>query len=175
MRAAAPLTALTLALASAVPAGAMEVDSFSGTYALDGEASDDVAEAFEPAVQEMNVVMRTLARRYLRRGAAEPEESLSIAHADGVITMRSGNRSAVSSPVSGEPVPHETSRGDVIEVSTRLDGDALRVRLASEEGDYVVVYRLEADGQRLVGETTVDLDRLPKTVRYRLVYVRADD
>ena len=52
--------------------------SFSGTYQLDLEASDDIAAALEPALSELNIFKRAIGQKMLNRRLLPDLEQIDI-------------------------------------------------------------------------------------------------
>lgn len=145
--------------------------SFSGTYTLDEGASDDVLAAFEPALQEMNIVKRTAARQVLRR-RVQPERHIRIAHTSATITIQDGSRPALEVPEDGREVDITTVEGNAAKISARVAEAVLRVNMNEEKGRYRARYSLSPDGRRLTVRVNLDYQQLPKPVSYKLVYTR---
>jgi hypothetical protein len=171
MKPARILPPLAVCLGLLVPSAAFaDVTPFVGTYALDEAASDDMAEAFEPAIREMSMVVRPLARRRVRD--IRPDASTRFEHSAEGLIVQSGERTPVTLPPNGDPVERTTGEGDTVRLSVRVEGDVLRLRMEGERGRSTSEYRLSPDGETLTVVTTLDFDRLPRPVRYRLVYRR---
>lgn len=150
----------------------VERQPFSGTYVLDKEASDDVVEAFEPVLQELNFVTRRIARSRLQEDA-QPDKNLRIHQSETEVTIQSGDSPAMTTPLSGEMVDRETEQGGKVKVRTRIVGPVLEQHIVFGAGSQTNRYRLSSDGQRLTNTVRLVVDRLPRPVTYRLVYNRA--
>lgn len=143
--------------------------SYSGTYELDEEASDDLMEAFEPAVKEMSRFKRPFARRTIRRESG-PEAKLRIQKNDEMLIIEAHEDFRV--PLNGEPVDHEDNDGDIVQMSAWIDDGVLMVRTEMDDGEYTTEYRLSPDGKQLSALTRIDVEQLPKRVDYLIVYIR---
>ncbi|MFU8807320.1 MAG: hypothetical protein ACNA8W_26155 [Bradymonadaceae bacterium] len=173
MKTANPLLFFTLLVVGmALPALAFsETPSFSGTYELDKEAGDDMLEAFEPALLEMGLVKRTLARQYMRRNV-KPDEQLRIEQKETTVSIQSGDRPPIIAPLSGEETKYTKFDGSVARVRTRIIDDVLELRAVEPAGGYTTRYSLSPDGRRLTMRVNLSYEQLPKPVSYMLVYVR---
>ena len=160
--------ALTLAVSGTASA---EVSEMSGTYQLDQEASDDLVEAFEPAVSEMSRFRRGFARRAIRRKDG-PDEVMKIELNDEEIVIHAGDSPAMEIPLNGEVIEYEDSSGDIQQVSAKVHDEFVEVHTRINEGEYTAEYRIGDGGQRLEIDMVMDIDRLPKKVDYRIVYRR---
>lgn len=155
-----------------IPATAMaDSPSLSGIYGLDEEASDEMVEAFEPAIAEMSRLKRRFARRQVRR-ADNPSEQITIEKEDGKVMIEAGDDPPLKVELGGEAVEHTDAEGEKRQVSARMEGDTLRVHYDVEDGEYDTRYRLESEGQRLAIISEIDVEELPKAVTYRLYYNR---
>ena len=143
-------------------------ESFSGTYRLDEGASDNIQEAFEPALSEMGRVRRTFARQALRR--ASHEETLQIRIEGTEISMQAGQRPRLELPIDGTEREVVGENGGRARGSARLVNDRLEVRVKGERGTSTTIYRLE--GNRLIGTITFENEELSKPVTFRVVYRR---
>jgi hypothetical protein len=142
--------------------------SFTGAYVLDEAASEDAVGAFEPALERLNALVRTIARSRLRQSNLVAKR-LHIALEDGYIVLQSDDRPAVRTPVTGEEV--NVGKGEGTR-STLLNGSVLRQHAESDQGERTAVMRLSPDGQRLTMNVTITSPRLEEPVHYRLVYKR---
>jgi hypothetical protein len=165
------LFATTLILSAWIEDAHANPGPFSGAFTLDEAASDDVMAAFEPAIRDMNAVVRPVARRRIRRDA-RPSPTLRIDQDAHTITLRPADQRVLTAPLSGDPVQITTKAGNPASVTIRLIDGTLHVRRTEEAGSYQARYQLSPDGQRLTIAVELDYDQLPKTVRYNLVYNR---
>ena len=142
--------------------------SFTGTYVLDEEASDDIEEAFEPVIQQMSGIKRPFARRAVRRRGG-PDQQLRIVQFSDQVIIEAREDSVVEVPLNGEAVERENGSGDIEEVSARLEDGVLSTRTVRDEGEYTTRYRLRSDG-RLEVSLRIAFDQLPGPVDLNLVY-----
>jgi hypothetical protein len=151
--------------------GFMNADNptFTGTYTLDVAASDDIGESFEPAIREMNFMVRSVARSRVRQ-SIRAEERIVIRHENGHVLTQVDDRPALEAPV-GRTVERQRDRGPLV-VNTVVRDGALIQRMESDEGVRTNEYRLSDDGRRLTVDVTFTSGRLPIPVQYRLMYNR---
>lgn len=166
------LFSLFLALAFALPAtAAADGPDLTGTYSYDGDSSDNMVEAFEPAINEMSRLRRGFARRRVAN-QPDPPAQIRIQQSDDEIVIRSGDNPTLTAPLDGRTVDYVNADGETEKVSARIDGNAVRIHRDFEDGEYLVRYSLANDGQRLVIATEIDMDALPLKVDYRRIYNR---
>lgn len=144
---------------------------FNGTWILDEEASDDFAEAFEPALQEMGRIRRSIARIALGRADGHAP-FVHIEITDDYITVQQGERRPARLPANGEPVQHENDDGDIMQGTAHLEGNVLRVEMQGENGGSNTDYHLSDNHQRLTVHRTLESERLPEPVEILAVYNR---
>lgn len=158
-------------MAWAVSAGA-ETSTLSGTYTFNEETSDELEEAFEPALEEMGRIRRGFARRALA-DADEPHERMEIDKSKNRIVIRPGDDPVQTIPLDGETVENRNEEGELVDQKVQaVEQRAVTIHTAADEGDITTEYRLGADGRQLEIVMEMDFDQLPKTVTYRLVYNR---
>ena len=148
-----------------------ESPSLAGEYELDKEESDDMVEAFEPAISEMSRFRRGFARRAIRREDG-PGEVMRIEQSDDEVVIEHGDNPAMTIPLNGKTVDHTDGDGDVEQISARVENGVLKTHTRRDEGEYTTEYHLSSDGRRLDIVMEMHFDRLPKAVDYRLVYRR---
>jgi len=76
----------------------------------------------------------------------------------------------VESPAGGAAVDWVNSFGDTIKVSQRWNGRKLVQRMFDGNGSRTNVYRFAEDGSGMTMSVTIEAERLPAPIRYRLRY-----
>ncbi len=161
-----------LVIMGSAGSAAADSPSLTGTYLLDEEASDDMVESFEPAIEEMGRVRRGFARRAIEREDG-PDHQVLINHSDDEISIQFGDEPVQRIPLNGQTVENKNSDGDTIEQSARVDGSqTVMVQTQSDKGVTATEYRLDTDTDKLEVAMELDFDQLPKKVDYRIVYDR---
>jgi len=166
-----PIAAMTvLLIVAAVPAHAQS-PSFDGTFVLAPARSDNVDEAINRSISRMNIATRQIARPRLRR-TNQPYQRVTL-QVGQQISIATDARRPIVTPRSGESIRWTREDGEVLDVSTRMDGNRIRQVFAAEDGRRENVYSLSPDGRTLTIEVTVTSGRLPAPLTYRLVYDRS--
>ena len=159
-------------VAFAFPATAVaDGPDLSGTYSYDEENSDDMMEAFTPAIDAMSRMRRGFARRAVRN-QDDPPAQIKIEQSDDEIAIHAGDSPVIRAPLNGETVDYVNKDGETEKVTARLDDDAVEVHRDFDDGEYRTRYRLSTSGQRLGIFSKIDMDALPKVVNYRRAYDR---
>ena len=154
----------------AVPAlAAADEPSLSGSYTLDEQRSDEMVEAFEPAIEEMSWWKRGVARRVARR-EDNPAQRLRIEKTGDEVTIDPSDGPPRTFPLDGEVVEYEDADDNPVRVSARVEEGTLVMDYDIVVGEYTAYFRLRGDRLELVRD--MDLDRLPRRIEYRLVYRR---
>lgn len=163
-----PLLALCL---FTVPPARAQSAAFEGTFALAEQGSDNIGEAINGAIGEMNFVVRQVARGRLKKTNV-PYRKISIAHSPDKITVTTNERNAVVTPANGTPVKWEREDGEVMNVSTEWENGKLEQTFRAEDGQRVNVYSLSGDGNTLTMNVVITSPKLPDPLTYKLVYHR---
>lgn len=151
------------------PADGPEV--VAGVYAFVPDASDDVEEAIDEAVADMNFITRRIARGRLRSTNEIPER-ITITVAGDDVAIQQDERTPVEAPADGVPVDWISEDGEALEVSVTWDAPVLGQTFVAEDGQRMNTFELDEDGQTLTMRVTVSSPRLPNDLTYRLVYER---
>lgn len=172
-RISALFTAL-LALALVVPdAGSAQGNaSLNGTFTYDAAASDNINQAIDAAVRDMNFAMRPIARGRLRK-TNQPYQRVQISHTAQQVSVTTDGRPAIVSPANGTPVDWTREDGEKLKVSTEWENGTLEQTFQAEDGRRVNAYSVSADGRTMTMNVTVSSPRLKKPLTYKLVYRRA--
>ena len=162
-------------LAPLVVSSPMRAESaarFGGTWEYVGGESEHqgLLEAIERCVGQLNFLLRPLARRRLVNSSPIPSQVIIQAEASQV-SIQQGQGPALSSPL-GSVVPATSAEGDRIDLSYRMQEDALVQRVANPEGARQTVYRLDPDGQRLQAQVTTSSHFFPRALVYELTIER---
>ncbi len=167
MRMMVGMVAAVAALMMAMSVASAEVSHLEGSYEFNEAESDEMIDAFMPAIDEMSRFKRGFARRAVR-GEPDPSPVLRIEVSDDEVALHYEEEPTVRLPLSGEQVRHEEHDGDIRKVSARVEGQVLVLDSDVEEGEYTTRYEL--DGDQLKITSHIDFEDLPKVVEYNLVY-----
>jgi hypothetical protein len=163
--------ALALAVAALVPAGlSAQEQSLKGTWALDRQASDNVAQAINTAVARMNFVTRPIARGRLTR-TNQPYQRVVIDFNTQQVSITTDSRPVIQSPANGTPVKWTREDGEVLDLSTEWENGRLEQTFKAEDGQRVNVFSVSGDVMTM--QVTITSPRLPQPLTYKLVYNRA--
>ena len=165
MARASKMGALVLCLGAAATAGSV----FDGRYALDKSRSANVEKAIGEATESMNFVTRPIARSRLGK-TNQTSAGVSIAVTDR-IEVDFGTK-PISAPLDGAAVPWTRPDGETFQVRAGIDPDKLVETFQGKDGSRRNTFSLLDGGKSLAMDVQVDSPRLPKPVRYRLVYAR---
>lgn len=171
----APLfCALALVLSAALPAGLQaQQTSMKGTWRYNAQASDNVLQQINAAVNRMNFVTRPIARGRLNR-TNQPYQRLVIDFTTQQVSVTMDQRAAIATPANGTPIKWTRPEdNEVLDVSTEWENGALEQTFKAEDGQRVNSYSVSADGSTLTMNVTVTSPRLPRPLTYKLVYNRA--
>lgn len=147
-----------------------EERSFSGEYEFNAARSDDMMEAFGPALEAMGPLKRSIARRML--SSAEPDQEVQIRLEGESILLRAGDREELRATINGEPVDYKTERGEAAKARVSMVGEELRVLVESKKGTSTSRYRLSPDGGFLTWILELRYSDLPKAVIFKQVFDR---
>lgn len=143
-----------------------------GAFVYAPEASEDVEAAIDAAVDDLNFIVRPIARRRLR-DATEPIRRVTFEQRPGTIVISTGDAAnPTRTAPDGTPAPWTRTNGETVDVATRWDGDMLFQTFDAEDGMRTNAYTLSADGDTLRMAVTIRSPRLPEPVEYTLVYRR---
>lgn len=146
-------------------------DPYVGTYRFAPERSADVEQAIERGTEDLNFLIRGIARRRLR-GTTQPYRTIRIQRSDGEIATIYDGREPIRSPADGRAVTWRREDGEVLQLSTRERDGALVQTFVAEDGTRENAFRVSDDGSTLTLTVTVRSDRLPEPIVFDLVYGR---
>lgn len=147
------------------------LDAFVGDYVFDSERSDDIGKAINAGIDGMSFITKPIARRRLK-ATNDPYASVAIARsAVGIATAYDG-RAWIQSPEDGTAIKWTREDGEVLDLSTAMKGDTLVQTFVADDGSRENDFTLSPDGRTLNLDVTIRSPRLPRPVRYRLVYTR---
>jgi len=146
--------------------------NLQGTFIYLPDKIDNINMAIDRTVEGMNAFMRVIAREQLRKNN-KPDKRITLEIAAGRVGITTDEDAPMHTSLDGTPVKLENEEGEVLVMSTRLEGEVLRQTIKAEGGQKVTVYSVSPDGQTLSLDVTVSSERLKIPLRYRLVYRRA--
>ena len=156
----------------ALPATAFaDAPDLAGTYQYDEQSSDNMEEAFKPAVDAMSRLKRGFTRRRIANQPPAPQ-TVRIEQSGDSIAIHAGDSPVIRAPLNGEVVDYVNADDETEKVTARVDGQAILVHRDFEDGEYHTRYYLQNDGQRLIIASKINMDALPKVVDYSRTYNR---
>jgi hypothetical protein len=151
--------------------------TLAGTWvsATDSErAMRTVVAAFESTVRTLPELLRGFARDRVRSEMAPPNRVVVALNGERVrVTLESGRTSVIAGPLGAHATTSGIADGTV--VTPRLEGGWLELRYEGENSVLRQLYSTEPDGSSMHLDYTVSGERVPRTVRYRLEFVRRPD
>lgn len=160
-----------LALAALLPAGASAQAGLAGTWTLNRQASDNIEQAINGAVADMNFITRPIARRRLNRTNAAYNRV--VIATGNQVSVTFDQRRAIVTPANGNAIKWEREDGEMFDVATRMNGATLVQTFTAEDGSRENSYTLSNNGNTLTMNVTIRSPRLENPLRYKLVYNRA--
>lgn len=138
-------------------------------YAGGQAGRDAVDSAIDEATEDMNVLVRGIARRRLRDanpvitelGFSLDGDPLRASYVEGRV---------VESPADGTTVDWVDQYGDTVHVSQKFSGNKLVQHMSDDNGSRKNVYRFASDGGKMTMSVEIRSKMLPQPVRYDVSY-----
>lgn len=172
MRRFASLLAAAVLVAAPVVAARAQAGSIAGTFTLDRAASDNVEQAINGAVKEMNFITRPIARGRLQK-TNQPYGRVVIASSGGNTVVTIDQKAPRSAPSNGTPVDWTREDGEKFKLSMAWPSGHLVETFKAEDGQRENTYVLSPDGATMTMYVKVSSPRLPKPVQYKLLFRKA--
>lgn len=146
-------------------------DAWVGRYHfVGGQAEFEGRDAaIEEIVQQLNVLIRGIARERLTKANPIPE-SLTITRSGDDLTVSLDER-AHTAPLDGSVVDATDLFGDPIEYHVELDERRLRQHIVGKGGARTNTYR-KAGSAKIVMKVRITAPRLPAPLTYSLTYAK---
>lgn len=165
------LTLCALVIAFAVLPAMAAPPPLQGTFTLIPEQSDDVNQAIQSTVAQLNFLIRPIARGRLTK-TNKPYQKVILGLTENEISIVTDLRAPIRTKPEGTPIKWTREDGEIFDVSTVWDGTTLKQTFAAEDGQRVNEYRANEDGQGMTLQVTVSSSKLKEPLRYRLAYKR---
>ena len=164
---------MTALLVLALVADAGAPPAIAGRYRwIGGEAeTQKLDQAIDTVVRKMNIFIRGIARRRMRAPNL-PAPELEILIDGGAIVIRRPGKPEVSAPADGRPIEWRHPDGDRFTVRHWLEGGILYQRFEDSRSSTLNRFVLDADGRRLVVETTTTSSYFRVPLQFRMTYAR---
>ena len=146
--------------------------NLQGTFIYVPGKGGNVNWAIDKTVEGMNIFMRMIAREQLRKNN-KPDKRITLEISPAEVSITTDDDAPMRTSPEGTPARWQNEDGEVLVVSTRLEGDVLQQTIKAQGGERVNVYSVSSDGQTLTLDVTVSSDRLKVPVKYCLVYQRS--
>jgi hypothetical protein len=148
---------------------------FAGSYGYVGGDTEIRAldRAIEAVVDQMNFLIRGIARRRLRVPNL-PSKEVSVFIEHGQIRIQRPGQPEVTAPANGKPITwRHPIDGDVFQVSHGIDdGGALYQRFEGERSVSRNRFVLGRENTRMTIHTVITAERLPAPLRFKMTYER---
>ena len=147
------------------------VDRLAGSFRFAGGGRERAARdaAIEQVVEEMNFLVRGIARKRLRE-ANRIRERVAISRSSDKLTIRLDGQ-PYTATINGPPVDMVAHDGMEVKLSYRIANGRIEQTLQGAEGGRTNHFEVDGKG-RLTVQVRVFSEKLPKDVRYRLTYAR---
>jgi hypothetical protein len=167
-----PRNSAAVAQTRAEEASAAKIAPLAGNYRFSGDPAEIRAleRAIDAVVEDMNVLVRDVARRRLAKAAEIPPQ-LGLSLRGPVLTMQVAQK-AYSAPLDGTAVAVVGPSGDSLQLRHSVVGDAkLMQRFDGDDGSRVnTCERLGAE--RLRVHVAIRSEKLPKDLNYSLTFTK---
>jgi len=155
------------------PRRALASFGVKGTFVYSGgRGQEQLREAaVEEVVQEVNVLIRSMARHRILQGTA-PKSPLEVVldPSARVASLQAPTMPLLRGFTDGRPVAWKTADGDRNTVTINQRQEVLSLRFRGNGGDSRYVYRFAPDGRSFVLTASVAHRLMPKSLRFRLSY-----
>jgi hypothetical protein len=158
------------ALAQASAGGAGSLD---GQYDFVGGDTEvkEIDNACEAAIADMNIIVRAVARRRLRKQVV-PWSTLAVRRVSTEMEFGVNGAAAVRTHLNGDPVQAISPTGDPMKMRQWFEGKKLVQVFELEVGNRRNELTLEPDGKTLKMNVQITSSQLPKPVLFALTYRR---
>lgn len=147
--------------------------ALEGSWTFVAEESADVKQEIQQGTAEAGFFVRRFGRGVLER-SLQPMDTLHIAFGDGGVAITAPDGHALQTTIDGPAVEVRNAGGEMEEVATLWDGDALCRVFRGDKGTREWCYSTDAAGEVLRVAVEVRARMLPGPIRYTLTYRRAD-
>ena len=150
------------------------LSSFTGHWRWVGGESELRAldSAIEKCVSKMNIFIRGIARRRIRK-PNQPSPELMVTLEGQNLAVRRPGRPALSAPADGRPIDWREPGGDQFRVSHGLDHGVMYQRFEGASSFSLNRYLLDPKGRRMVVHTHITSKRLPMPIEFDTTYERS--
>lgn len=164
------LLTLFVSLASFIAPLAASPSSFSGTYQLDPEASDDIQTVLDPALSELNLFKRAIGQKVVDRRLLPDLQQIDVEAGEFSVKLFDGRRPPLEIPSTGKEIDHQTERGNWMKVRGELTDDVFRARITGENSVTYLHSRLCPRGEELNVQVKFEYRDFSEPVYFHLVY-----
>lgn len=159
-------------VAAAVGASDVSATEVDGASALVGayryhSGKESVRKAIDAVVDEMNVMVRKIARRRLVAANAVPQ-SIAIRQDGDIVTVEIDGRD-YSAPLGGGSRKVRDPNGEASSMRLAMHGDALHQTFHADQGDRINVFSARKGGGVTMA-VRITSPKLPADVRYQLAF-----
>ena len=160
---------LIIATLISLTSASAQTEIMQGSFVFVPERSGDIERAIETATAKMNFLIKPLARSRLRE-ITNPHQRIHINFTDTEVELIADDLPSSQTPLNGSSVLRRQDNGDVVYVSTLLDGGVLRQTLTAKNGQCLTEFTLSPIGQYMIVHVTIISPQLNEPVKYTAVY-----
>lgn len=160
---------------AAPAAEARTVADFDGTYRYVGGETEQARayQAVDEIVENLNFVIRGLARKMLRKPTtAKAETSIQI-EGDKMTIAGGVGKHSVTLTIDGPGIDYRGDDGKTYRMSVKFRQGALVQRIVGHNSTTTRVLKLTGDGGKLKIKTTISHPMMHKPLEYKFSYKRA--
>ena len=146
---------------------------YAGTFTFAGGDAqrEKLAAAIEAAVQQMNALIRPIARKRLNE-SNPVRDAITFAVEGQKVTVTFAAGRTIGGTLGGPSVPWTSDSGKPVQVAFQMVKDRLVLDFTADDGARRVVYTLNETGDKLTLSVTVTSERLVEPLKYALSYRR---
>jgi hypothetical protein len=149
-----------------------QASDLQGTFSLLPRKSDNVGQAVESTVSNMNFIIRPIARKMITE-AAVPNQNISITSSGNKLSILADGCQLPTSTMDGTRTKYLNPDGVMIDMRMRLEGNRLEQIFATKNGSMTNLCELSQDGQELAVNVVIRSAYFEKPLTYKLVYQKS--
>lgn len=160
-----------LALSMAAVSVHADASALSGVYTYEPGRSQNISTAIDKTVAELGFGIRTFAKSRLNR-LNQPYKTINIQAQPNTISFIYDNRAPIVTPADGRVIKWTREDGEIINLSTKWNGDSLVKTYVAEDGERVNTYTLAPNGRDMQMSVKLTSSRLKSPLVYTLYYTK---
>lgn len=149
-----------------------QTPTLQGTFTFNRTGSDNVETAIEKAVEDMNFIVRPIAKSRLSK-TNQPYQRVVISYTPTTVSITTDKRAAIQTPSNGTSIKWTREDDEVFNVSTEWKSGKLQQIFKAEDGARSNLFSISPDGKVLTLEVTITSPKLPQPLKYKLLFNRS--